>query len=340
MIAHNAAETQTQHHTGRAYWSAFAATMLFFGGFYTLLAPLPAYLARAGLPDWQIGVVLGAFGVASLVGRPLAGMAADRYGARPVMLAGALALIIGAAAVPYTGGFLALFALRVLQAAGYVAFTTAGTALVIALTPEAERGRRLAIYGAAANVAITLVPAAMGALLAAAPVAAPFLAAGGLALVAGAIASRISAPAAPAIGGRGIVLSRRLLLPMLIAGLFGAGFAAFFQFSPILAERGGGLPAGALYTVYGIGIITTRLAGGRLLDRLPVAAVLRFAALSMALGLALLGFFAPPAAQILAVLLIAIGSGLSHPALLAHHAVLLPDAPGRASAIFYLAFDL
>ena len=58
-----------------------------------------------------------------------------------------------------------LVLLRLLQAAGYVAFTTAGTALIIQLTPEEEHGRRLAIFGAAANVAIALAPAATTVLL-------------------------------------------------------------------------------------------------------------------------------------------------------------------------------
>src|SRR5919199_3687389 len=84
----------------QVYWLAWLATLTFFAGFYSLLVPLPRYLADAGLPDWQIGLVLGAFGVASLVGRPVAGVAADRFGARAVMLFGAAALAIGALAVP------------------------------------------------------------------------------------------------------------------------------------------------------------------------------------------------------------------------------------------------
>jgi predicted MFS family arabinose efflux permease len=36
----------------------------------------------------------------------------------------------------------------------------------------------------------------------------------------------------------------------------------------------------------------------------------------------------------------AASGGLFHPALIARHAALLPEAPGRASAAFYVAFDL
>jgi hypothetical protein len=61
-------------------------------------------LQAVGLPDWQVGFILGAFGIASLVCRPLA-----------------------------------LFALRLLQAAGYAAFTTAATALVLVSSPVLYR---------------------------------------------------------------------------------------------------------------------------------------------------------------------------------------------------------
>src|SRR5262245_64016276 len=110
--------------TRRAYWTAWAATVTFFGGFYALLVPLPRWLAEVGLPDWQIGLVLGAFGVASLVGRPVAGVASDRLGPRPVMLFGAAALTVGAVGVVATTSLLPLFGLRVLQATRSEAHTS------------------------------------------------------------------------------------------------------------------------------------------------------------------------------------------------------------------------
>lgn len=326
----------------RAYWTAWVATLTFFAGFYTLLVPLPRYLAAVGLPDWQVGFVLGAFGVASLIGRPLAGMATDRWGARAVMLASAAALVLGAAGMPTTTDLAVLFGLRLFQAIGYVGFTTAGTALVVRLAPPPARGRQLAIFGAAANLAITLSPAAASLLLASFPLALGFILAAGLALGAGLLAAVI--PSAPAHPGTPDAIDwtfpRQLWPSMLMAGLLGAGFAAFFQFAPILAERRGTVAAGTLYAVYGASIIAVRLAGGRAIDRLGLAAVLGVAIALVAAGLALAAVGVAAGSLMLAAVLIAAGSGLYHPALLAHHAALLPSAPGRASAAFYVGFDL
>jgi MFS family permease len=325
-----------------AYWLIWVATLLFFGGFYALLVPLPRYLERIGLADWQIGLILGAFGIASLLGRAPAGLAVDRWGARAVLLVGAGALLVGAIGTGLVIDPFLLGGLRLLQAAGYVAFTTAGTALVIALIPEAERGRRLAVFGAAANVAITLTPAAVSALLTVAPLEIGFWVSGAIAVVAGGLASRVTAPASGARSGRPVDWRppRRLLLAMLAAGLFGAGFAAFFQFAPLLAERRGGVPAGVLYTVYGVGIILSRLTGGRWIDRAGIRATLAVAALLMGAGLGLAAVADTVVWLGLAAFLIAAGGGLFHPALIAHHARLLPGEPGRASAGFYLGFDL
>jgi predicted MFS family arabinose efflux permease len=328
--------------SARPYWLAWLATVTFFAGFYALLVPLPRYLGAVGLSDWQIGFVLGAFGVASLVGRPIAGVASDRFGPRRVMLVGAASLAVGALGVPATTGVAPLFLLRVLQAIGYVAFTTAGTALVVALVAPEQRGRRLAVFGAAANVAISLTPAAISLLLEVAPLEAGLFAAGLAALAGGLLALLLPAGRAHLGGAAPRVewaIPRRLWLPMLAAGLLGAGFAAFFQFAPILAERRAFEP-GRLFAVYGAAIIATRLVGGRLLDRLAVGQVVALAAGLMALGHATIATTAGLAPLLPAAALVAISGGLFHPALIAHHAALLPAAPGRASAAFYVAFDL
>jgi predicted MFS family arabinose efflux permease len=327
-----------------AYWLAWFATVTFFAGFYALLVPLPRYLAAIGFPDWQIGLVLGAFGIASLIGRPLAGVATDRFGSRPILLCGAVSLAVGAVAVAQTTNLWLLMGLRLSQAIGYVAFTTAGTALVVSLVSPETRVRRLALFGVAANLAIALTPAAISSLLEVAPVEAGLLASAGLAALAGGLAlllPTIGGPADPHAPRRSVQWSipRRVWLPMLAAGLLGAGFAAFFQFAPILAERRG-VAAGVLYTLYGAAIIATRVFAGRLLDRVSVAKVVALAAILMAIGHALVAVTDSPAPLLLAPILVAVSGGLFHPTLIAHHAALLPDTPGRASAAFYVAFDL
>ena len=129
--------------------------------------------------------------------------------------------------------------------------------------------------------------------------------------------------------------------PMIATVLFGASFGVFFQFLPLLAERRGIEPVGLAYTVYGLGIIATRLSTGRLLDGPHRGRILALAALVLAGGL--LGFSQAHVmlGLLAAALLVAFGSGILHPALIALHVELSPASQrGRATAAFYLAFDL
>ena len=261
--------------TERAYWATWSAALLFFGAFYILLVPLPLYLAQIRLPDWQIGVILGAFGIVSLVGRPFTGLLTDRWGYRVVILAGTLSLALGAAGVPMTTSPVAQFLLRILQAGGYIAFTTAATALIAELAPQDRQGAAMAIFGMAANVAMTLVPVLISAALGWLSIPNALRLCALLAGVAGLLIgrSRVAGQRRPApIPWRGMFdLPPLLRWPMLVTALFGASFGVFFQFLPLLAERRGIQPVGLAYTIYGLGIILTRLSTGRLLDG-PVGA--------------------------------------------------------------------
>jgi predicted MFS family arabinose efflux permease len=126
---------------------------------------------------------------------------------------------------------------------------------------------------------------------------------------------------------------------MISAFLFGAGFAAFFLFAPILSERRG-MPSGLPYAVYGVGIIATRLTTGRWLDRTGTRTVLLVAAALTIAGLLAAAFAVTPIVLAIAAFLAAAGGGLFHPALIVHHARMLPGAPGRSTAAFYVGFDL
>ncbi len=327
----------------RTYWQTWVATLLFFGAFYALLVPLPRYLTAIGLPDWQIGLILGAFGIASLVGRPLVGVATDRCGWRPVVLAGAALFVVGALGVTLTTVLPLLFALRVMQATGYVAFTTAATALVAAQAPAAQRGRALAIFGVAANVAMTLTPAAMDAALPLLTLVGAFWLAAGMGLGAAVLAWRLppSLPTERSFRWRALlVVPPPLRVPMAASSLLGVGFGAFLQFMPLLVERRGGAPAGLIYTAYGVGIIGTRVLTNRWLDTGNIRHVLSGGFGALGAGLLLLAYGSGVVLFVAGALLVAASGGILHPALMAHHVALLPGERGRAVAIFYLGMDL
>jgi len=258
-------------------------------------------------------------------------------------LFGSIALAIGGFGVPLTADPAVLFGLRMLQAAGYVAFTTASTALVSALIGDHERGRFLALYGAAANVAITIVPAVVTTLLPSIGLVGAFVSSGVMAIGAGLliwwVIPRQELSDTRFVWRQVFSYPRQLWPAMATTALFGVGFGAYFQYLPLLAEKRGIEQLGLAYTVYGIAIITTRLVTGRLLDMPDRRRVLLPAAIVMATGL--FGFALADSLWMLlvAAALTASGGGVFHPALIAIHVDSI-EARGKATAAFYLAFDL
>ena len=325
-------------------------------------------------------MVLGAFGIASLFGRPVAGALNDSLGSRPVVLFGTVALAAGASLMSLTTHPALLFGLRVLQAAGYVTFTTAATALVADLAPQARRGATLALFGVAANVAITLTPATVSAGLdlltpqfscPSAPCPlwcteatfgsdsgltdklcplwgrgighSAFWLSAWLSLLAGAVVWRVIPRGMRRELKIGQLVARPSPLrgPMLTTWLFGVSFGALFAFLPLLAERRGFAPVGAAYAVYGVSIIATCILTGRLVDRPERGQVLRPALLVKAVGLAGFAFAGTMPPVLASAALMGVGSGIAHPALIAICVDRMEGTRrGRATASFYLAFDL
>ena len=331
----------------RNYRLTWVATFLFFIAYYTLIVSLPRYLTGLALADWQIGFVLGATSIASLLMRPISGVLTDRLGHKRMLLFGAISLTIGATAVLFTTQIWLLFTLRVLQALGYVIFTTAGNALVGELATPADRSTKIAYFGLAANFAMTMTPGATDLILPYMGLTPAFWLAGAIAVMAGLLTRflRFAPKATRAADQPPLALAqfwqfpRAIWLSMGVAALFGAGFGAYFQFFTLLLERRQ-IPAAGVYVAYGLSIIATRLLFGRYLDRIGFGRVLVIAALTMAVGLsvAALGYNLPM--LLMAAALIAAGGGFFHPMLIAHHVTMLPQRPGWAVACFYFGFDL
>ncbi|MEM7130057.1 MAG: MFS transporter [Chloroflexota bacterium] len=329
----------------RDFHISWLATFLFFVAFYGLIVPLPRYLIGLGFSDWQVGLVLGATGIASLLMRPISGILTDRLGYRRMLLFGAISLIVGAVGVVLTTWLPLLFLLRILQALGYVIFTTAGNALVGQLAAPEERSSKIAYFGLAANFAIAMTPGLTETVLAYVGLNTVFWLVGSIAATAG-ILSRLLryTPQEAVEQTQQIKLSsfwrfpRLLWVPMFVSALFGVGFGAYFQFFAILLERRE-IVAAPVFAAYGISIIVTRILFGRYLDRMGLTRVLIASAIMMVSGLIMAAFGHTLLLLVTSAALIAAGGGFFHPMLIAHHVTLLPERPGWAVACFYFGFD-
>jgi MFS family permease len=310
------------------------------------LVPFPIYLAGLGIADWEVAIILGSSAIASLLIRPFSGILSDVRERREVMFLGAVALAIGAIGVASTTLVASLIGFRVLQAAGYVVFTTSATATIANLAKSGNRASSLAVYGIAANIAITIIPLSVASALSGEQVLGTFMLSGVLAGICGFIALTTPLiPSSSSVHRLGWLDFFRvpvaIRVPMLATLLFGVGFGTFLQFLPLLATKRGLGGIGSTYTVYGIGIVLTRLFTRRTLDGRYRGEVMLGATVAMSFGLIVFAFAASDFPLLLGASAMALGSGILHPALIATHVERMPVSEyGRAAASFYLAFDL
>lgn len=290
---------------------------------FTMVVPaLADYADRWSLSEPQAALIFGAFPVAQLASATVAGRAADRHGRRPLLIAGAAALIVASLIFAFAWSPLVLVAARAVQGAAAGIAWTAALAMVYDVYPPERIGFRMGLAQTAAGVSGLLGPLVGGVAIDVFGTRAAFASAALLPLVplgialgipetrragvtgspAGGMRRLFRQPAARAAGLALLTaaavtalleplvpldLSRRLdLTPGPIGLVFGAMLIAYFAATPLAGRR-----------VDRHGARDVLLAGGLLtLLALPLVALLPAAGVAVALagvGLGMAGLSAP-----------------------------------------------
>jgi MFS family permease len=255
----------------RAFVDLLIAEAL-FGFSYALFVLLPKLLAVGyGATAGQIGVVMAAFGVASLVTIPLIAPIVKRLDCRRTMIAGTF--LLGASALGYmlidSAGLLAAV-LRGCQGIAWSLTFAAGMSLVADVAPPERLGHAIGLYGAAALATSALGPAV------AEPIAMHFgprplfLLSAVIALVGAWYCRRLSrgAPAqtSAAKSAAGAARSRAVVIGVLAIGSLAAATVSTFV-APFALTHGIALVRGFFIT-YTLTALAVRIGATRLVDRL------------------------------------------------------------------------
>ena len=149
----------------RTLWTLYSVNFLNAVGTWFFLPLLPIFLGRRGGSAALVGLVMAAGLLANAVIRYPAGWAADRFGTRPVMLAGMLvtSALFLAYLLPLPA--FAFILVRLVQGGGQGAYWPAANGLLAEVTAPAERGR---VFGfmQSTNMAGMLIGPAVGGFIA------------------------------------------------------------------------------------------------------------------------------------------------------------------------------
>ena len=261
----------------------------------------------------------GAFGLTAMALRPVTGWAADRWGRRPLMLAGAAVFFLSPFGYWAAASIVALLLVRLFHGCGMGLFPTAASAFVADVAPPARRGELLGLFGTASSVAMALGPwvgvtlldlYGWSALLATSGVAA-------LGAVGGAWVLRESLREPRAVPFRpSATFSRAAVRPSAVLWFGMLSYGMIVTYLPLHAH-GAGLNPGVFFLVYAIAVALLRGAAGGWSDRIGRAPVAAAGLALVALGLAVLGLVDGVVGLALGGFVYGAGHALAQPALMA-----------------------
>ena len=310
-----------------------AAAFSLFTAVGAVLPVLPRYVdGPLGGDGAAVGFVVGAFFVATLLARPLAGRIGDERGRRKVIIGGAAVMAAAIAAFPLASNIVALAALRVIQGAGEAAFYVGAATAVTDLVPAGQRGQAVSYFSGALYAGLALGPLAGEWVLGDGAYGRVWVLAAGLGALAAVLALGLREPPRPGrTGPRPRLVHPAALIPGSAFGLGTFGFAAFAAFMPLYAPTLGLSGSAPVFGLYAGLTLAGRLLGARIPDRLGPSTTARAGLFTMATGMAILGGWHAPAGLWAGTAIFAAGNAFMFPALLSLALDAAPD--GERSAV-------
>ncbi len=322
---------------------------------YGIVAPdIPAFARHFGVDTAAAASVVSAFALARVVGALPAGRLVDRFGEHTVMATGIAIVAASSILAGLSGSFAALIALRGVGGLGSAMFGVSAQTLLLVSVPSEQRGRASGLFSGGFLVGGISGPA-IGGLVAAWSLRAPFLIYGAMLVVPAIIAAAVlrDAPRRPAAAGALAARPFAGLASALKSSAYRAaaaanladGFAAMGVRSAIvpLFVRDV-LHRSAVWTGIGFGVVgvlnaATLLPGGRAADMLGRRPVIVAGCLLSAGGMAMLALLPGLWGYLAALGVLGLGSGLLDVAPAAMIGDILRGRGGTVVASYQMAGD-
>ncbi|HXJ80021.1 MAG TPA: MFS transporter [Candidatus Methylomirabilis sp.] len=286
---------------------------------YLLNTQLPLHIVALGGTHGQVGWLFAVNTGIAMVLRPQVGGWVDRYGARAVMLAGAVVLVVTMGALNVARTPVELIALMAGLGIALALVSTSGSIVVAELSPAHRRGEALSLYYVASSVGVAIGPPAGFALAAVGGMALDFAVVALLSLVVTWLVLALRTP--PGVPGLPGWFSRpwsRHAVPASIALMIVTmGHSTVYAFLPMHAA-GAGLGSAAWFFPLMSGCtIASRVFLRRASDQFGRARVLMPSLGAISLGTALLALPPTAASLVAAAALLGVGNSMLYPTLVA-----------------------
>lgn len=327
------------------------ANLFLFMNIQLLLPSLPVFILSIGCEQRAIGLVMGAFTIAAMAMRPVAGLLLDRCSRKTVLLAGIAATMAVSTMYHFTSALLLIVLIRLAHGAAYSISTTATGTIVSSLLPTGRLAEGMGYFGITSSISMAVSPLLGLWLVEQAGFNYLFNSSAVLALLALGMGLLSDTSRAEPVAGRPpagkvtidrFALFEKQALPAALVMFFLATvFGAFIFYVSLHAAERGVTKIGLFFTSLALGMMILRPFAGRWMDRrganYPVLVGLILtacSALAVSRSFTLAGFAA-------AGFLYGLSFGFCMPSL---QALAVRDVPlqkrGAATGTFFSALDL
>ena len=316
------------------------ATFLVMAGQGVVGPVLPLYARDFGVSATMVGLTLTVFALARLILNIPAGLIADRFGRRVVLIGGPLLTSIGMFGSGFAGDIWSLLIWRFVAGAGSAFFMSGALIYLIDIAPPDLRARYVATNQWALSVGVALGPGLGGLVAERWGLAAPFHLVGVIALFAAVYAvfrlpetRRSSSPKlkdeSPAREAARIARSGPFLAIAFVTGtIFMTRAGTRATLVPLHADETlawGPGELGLVFTVTGVMTLFTLWPATWATENIGRASVILFSAMTAALGTFVIGSSSTPMWFVLGNVILTLGTGTAGPAPAAFVADLFPE---------------
>jgi MFS family permease len=314
---------------------------------YGIVAPgIPAFARQFGVSTAAAAGVISAFALMRIIGALPSGRLVDRLGERKMIAVGIAIVAASSALAGFSGSFAQLIVLRGVGGLGSAMFSVGAQTLLLRCVPSEQRGRASGLYTGGFLLGGISGPA-IGGLVAAWSLRAPFFIYGGMLLIPAAIAV-IVLHDSPRVAGDETALAQRTL-PGILASLRSRAYRAAASANladgfAVMGVRSAIVPLfvrdvlheSATWTGLGFLVVAalnaaTLLPGGRVADTLGRRPVIVAGCLISGASMVMLALLPGLWGFLVALAVLGIGSGLLDVAPAAMIGDLLGGGRGRAS---------
>jgi len=330
------------------FWLLCLSSFLFFSSFNMIIPELPGYLDSMGGGEYK-GFIIALFTLTAGLSRPFSGKLADKVGRIPIMIFGAAVCFICGFLYPFAVTVAGFLLLRLVHGFS-TGFKPTGTSAYVAdIAPFNRRGEAMGVMGLCGSLGMASGPAMGSTIAMYYPLEVMFYASSVSAILSVLILigmkETLEKPEPFRWGllrlSKNEIFEPRVLAPSIFLLLTTFSFGIVLTIAPDLSDHLGIQNKGLFFTCFTIASVAIRFFAGKASDKYGRETVLKISALTLALGMLLLGLAESITALLIGAVIFGLSAGMNTPTAFAWAIDLSHEKHrGRGMATLYISLEI